>query len=210
MEEEMAGTTGRIKNPEITGVFAPPRSNGFVDWAYEILATLDELGRLAVHLKPGSAEGVIYEELDDIPGHEELVPNRDLAAVTWSLALLPHLLALIDSVEVLVNPANRLVSPPHRGEVGDVEQVQQFLQHRSMWPEGRGRVASVEKHFHFCRQFIKQALKIEAGAASLPQGEEPPRPAHALRRDPRVLSLSVSFLHQSALLRPLHRGETPY
>ena len=85
----------------------------------------------AAHLVPDAAERVVGEELDDVARREELVADRQLAAVARRLALLAHLPPLVLAVEELVDPADRLVLAPHVLQIVAVERSRAARRTRS-------------------------------------------------------------------------------
>ena len=61
------------------------------------------------HLVPDPAQRVVGQELDHVPGREELVAERQFIRVAGGLALLAGLIPQLLGREILVDPADRLV-----------------------------------------------------------------------------------------------------
>ena len=64
------------------------------------------------HLVPDAAQRVVGQELDHVPGREELIAEGQFVGVAWCLALLAGLIPKFLGREILVDPADGLVLRP--------------------------------------------------------------------------------------------------
>jgi hypothetical protein len=130
--------------------------------AHKILAIVSEGGVAAGPVEPLPAERVLDQELHHVAWGEELVADRELAAVARSPRLLPHPPALLGRVEVLVDPADGLVLGPERRQVGGIEQCKQLQQCGLAREQPRVWGVSIEQQRQILRELVEQAEEIAA------------------------------------------------
>ena len=167
IEEEVPAAAGGIEDAQVSRVLLRPRREFLAGLADHVFASLRKRRVRAAHLVPDAAERVVGQELDDVAGREELVADRQFAAVARRLALLAHLPPLVLAVEILVDPADRLVLAPHPLQIVAVERREQPVERGLARPKRRSRVATVEQHLHLGRKLVEDALDVEPIAASI-------------------------------------------
>src|SRR5882672_2908185 len=101
------------------------------------------------HLIPDAPERVVGEELHYIPRRKELVTHGQLAATAWGGRLVAHFLTFGRLIVVLVDPTDGLIFAPHSSEFGRVKDSKKSLEARSLGPEHRRHVSTVEEDLHF-------------------------------------------------------------
>ena len=105
--------------------FFPRLQKDLLGTAYQV-ATLIRQGSLALrHLVPEAAQGIVREELYDIPWGKKLVPYRQFPAIARRRRVGAHLPTFFLRIVVLIYPTNRFIFGPEWFDLRVIDQIQQ-------------------------------------------------------------------------------------
>src|SRR5688572_30602709 len=137
---------------------------------------------------------------------EELIADRKLTAVSGRLAFVAHLPALFAGIEVLINPPNRFVFGPHALQIVSIEDREQFVEGRFLWPKHRGWIPPIEQDLHFGGEFIEDALEIKPIAGAIGSFHRRGKTAK-LGKAARTIAAADAFLNKLPRFKHLEGRE---